>query len=199
MEFNNQAELLRNYWKNPDDRNLVKRWIRDGKVKKEGDLYIVIDEEELTKKKKKSEWVEKEVEEEKEEKEIVIDNKELDELKKKNEQLMEAYKSVVSKYNKVVDAYKKEKEKADEQWWLYNHLVYFYLKFKDWKKFVDWKVFWQAEHNKSERWTQDTMETVRPEVYERYKFTYWEVEEAECEAVEKIIAKRAEELAEIPF
>ena len=194
--FESQKALLEYLWKNPEDRKWIKRRMEEGLIWKEDWMFYISD---------KIDWINykgspKGKKEEKSElEEVKVDNEELDELKKKNEQLMEAYKSVVTKYNNVVDAYKKEKEKADEQWGLYNHLVYFYLKFKDWKKFVDWKVFWQTEHNKSERWTQDTMETVRPDVYERYKFTYWEVEEAECEAVEKIIAKRAEELAEIPF
>lgn len=43
------------------------------------------------------------------------------------------------------------------------------------------------------------METVRPYMYERYKFTYDDVEKAEEEAVKKIMAKRAEEIAQMPF
>lgn len=38
--------------------------------------------------------------------------------------------------------------------------------------------------------TQETMEMNRPAVYERYNFEFGETEQAECDAVEKIIAKR---------
>jgi hypothetical protein len=89
-------------------------------------------------------------------------------------------------------------DKADEQWGLYDHLVFFYEKFQKYHKFVEWKVFWQAEHNKS-MGTQDNMETVRPWVYERYNFEFGEVEQAECGAVEKIISERTKELSELPF
>lgn len=150
---------------------MVERW---EVFKQDGLYHLVIKDGEVVKREKKSES-----------NEVKIDDRELRESKRMNEKLMAAYK----KLSKEKEAYM----------WMYDHLVFFYWKFREWKKFVDWKVFWQAEHNKKVNETQDTMETVRPEVYERYKFTYWEVEEAECEAVEKIISKRAEELAELPF
>lgn len=115
---------------------------------------------------------------------VEIDDDELKELKRMNEKLMTAYKKL-----------SKEKE---IYMWMYDHLVFFYEKFKARKKFVDGKSFWQAEYNKSQ-WTQDTPETVKDAVYERYNFEFWEVEREECEAVEKIMAKRAEELSELPF
>jgi len=113
-----------------------------------------------------------------------IDDKELKELKRMNEKLMAAYKKLV-----------KEKE---VYMWMYYHLVFFYEKFKEWKKFVDWKVFWQTQYDLN-RWIQQKEELVRDGMYERYKFEFWEVEQEECDAVEKIIAQRNEELAELPF
>lgn len=128
---------------------------------------------------------------------VEVDENELEDLRRKNEKLIEAYKNVVEKYNRLVDAYKTEQEKS---WWeLCNHLIFFYRKFQEYKKFVEWKVFWTAEYNKREKGTQDTMESVRPDVYARYNFEYWEIEEEECKAVEKIIAKRDEENASLPF
>jgi hypothetical protein len=102
------------------------------------------------------------------------------------------------KNEKLMNAYKKERDRNLVYRWMYDHLVFFYNKFLWYKKFVEWKVFWQAEHNKS-LGTQDTMETVRPWVYERYNFEFWEVEQAECDAVEAIISERGKELAETPF
>lgn len=113
-----------------------------------------------------------------------ISDNELNKLKRMNEKLMAAYK----KLSKEKDVYM----------WMYDHLLFFYGKFEKYKKFVEWKVFGQSEYNKKQ-WTQDTMETVRDWVYERYNFEYWEVEMAEEEAVRKIIDQRASELAEIPF
>ena len=43
MEFQSQAELLRYFGKNENDRNQVKRWVRDGLVTKDGKFYIVED------------------------------------------------------------------------------------------------------------------------------------------------------------
>lgn len=172
MRFETQRELLEHLGRNPEDRSLIQRMMRRWDVYKEDWGYYLVNGAEAKREKKS------------ESNQVSIGDSELKELKRMNEKLMAAYKKL-----------SKEKE---IYMWMYDHLVYFYWKFKEWKKFVDWKVFWQAEHNKSQ-WTQDTMETVRPDVYERYKFTYWEVEEEECEAVEKIIAKRAEELAELPF
>jgi hypothetical protein len=109
----------------------------------------------------------------------------LNKLKRMNEKLMAAYKKL-----------SKEKE---VYMWMYDHLVFFYGKFEKYKKFVEWKVFGQTEYNKKNNETQETMEMNRPKVYERYNFEYWEVEMAEEEAVEKIIAQRNKELDEIPF
>lgn len=39
----------------------------------------------------------------------------------------------------------------------------------------------------------------RPSVYERYNFEFGEVEQAECDAVEKIISERTKEISELPF
>ena len=130
------------------------------------------------------EWEEKGEKKSESKEEVVVDDKELKELKERNEKLM--------------NAYKKERDRNMVYRWMYDHLVFFYNKFLWYKKFVEWKVFWQAEHNKS-LGTQDTMETVRPWVYERYNFEFWEVEQAECDAVEAIISERGKELAEIPF
>lgn len=126
----------------------------------------------------------KERKEKSESNEAMIDDKELKKLKEMNEKLMAAY----NKLSKEKDVYRG----------MYDHLVFFYGKFEKYKKFVEWKVFGQSEYNKRQ-WTQDTMETVRDSVYERYDFEYWEVEKAEEEAVRKIIDQRASELAEIPF
>lgn len=174
--FESKRALLTYLGKNPDDRNLVKRMIERWEVYEEWGMFYLSEKAEkvVDKEEKKSESKVK----------VEIDDKELKELKRMNEKLMAAYKKLV-----------KEKE---VYMWMYDHLVFFYGKYLAWKKFVEWKVFWQAEHNKS-LGTQDTMETVRPWVYERYKFSHGEVEQAECDAVEKIINKRAEEIAELPF
>jgi hypothetical protein len=99
---------------------------------------------------------------------------------------------------KLMAAYKKLSKEKDAYMWMYDHLVFFYGKFNEWKRFVDWKVFGQTQYDLS-KWIQQKEELVRDNIYEKYKFTYWEVEEAECEAVRKIIDQRASELAEIPF
>lgn len=147
--------------------------LKDGRLSKEDGRYYLV------------EWVEKREEKKSESKVMVeIDDSELRKLKRMNERLMDAYKKL-----------SKEKE---VYMWMYDHLVFFYGKFKKYHKFVEWKVFWQAEHNKS-MGTQDTMETVRPWVYDRYDFEYGEVEQAECDAVEKIISERAKEIEDLPF
>ena len=170
--FETQRALLEYLNKNVNDRSLVQRMIKRWEVYKEWEMYYLV-------------WEWEKVEEKSEPKvKVEIDDKELRELKRMNEKLMNAYKKL-----------SKEKE---VYMWMYDHLVFFYGKYLAWKKFVEWKVFWQTEHNKS-LGTQDTMETVRPWVYERYKFSHGEVEQAECDAVEKIINKRAEEIAELPF
>ena len=192
MDFQNQAELLRYFGKNENDRNQVKRWVRDGLVTKDGKFYIVEDWVDLWKKNKKSEWVE-EVKET-----VVADSEELVRLRKENEEMVAKYKKLAEKYNDLLGRFNIVKEKASSEWGLYDHLVYFYGKFQERKKFVEGKVYWEAEHKKS-LWTQDTMETVRPYMYERYKFTYNEEEKAEEEAVKKVMAKRAEEIAQMPF
>lgn len=174
MAYESKRALLLSMGKNPDDRNLVKRMIERWEVYEEWGMYYLVSEEWVVKEEKKSESKE----------EIVVDDNELKELKEKNEKLM--------------NAYKKERDRNLVYRWMYDHLVFFYNKFLWYKKFVEWKVFWQAEHNKS-LGTQDTMETVRPWVYERYNFEFWEVEEEECKAVESIINERWNELAEIPF
>ena len=169
--FETKKALLTYLGKNPDDRKLVDRLIAKWEVWVESGMYYVNEEK---REEKKSEV--KEVAE--------IDDSELRKLKAMNEKLMAAYKKLT-----------KEKE---VYMWMYDHLVFFYNKFQRYHKFVEWKVFWQAEHNKS-LGTQDTMETVRPWVYERYNFEFWEVEQAECDAVEAIISERGKELAELPF
>lgn len=169
--FETKKALLTYLGKNPDDRKLVDRLIAKWEVWVENGMYYVNEEK---REEKKSESKE----------DVVVDDKELKELKEKNEKLM--------------NAYKKERDRNEVYRWMYDHLVFFYNKFLGYKKFVEWKVFWQAEHNKS-LGTQDTMETVRPSVYTRYNFEYWEVEEEECKAVEAIINERGKELSEIPF
>lgn len=187
--FETQRALLEYLNKNVNDRSLVQRMIKRWEVYKEWEMYYLVWEWEK---------VEKKSEPKVEEEWIRMDDKELKELKAKNEKLMAAYKDLLSRNEGLKKRCEKEMKRADEQWGLYDHLVFFYGKYLEWKKFVEWKVFWQAEHNKS-LGTQDTMETVRPEVYERYKFSHGEIEQAECDAVEKIIAQRAEEISEIPF
>lgn len=99
-----------------------------------------------------------------------IDNKELEELRKKNEKIISAYKELAEKYNKLLGEYKEERKRA--RWDVCSHLVFFYNKFQEWKSFVDRKAYGQANYNRSENGTQDTKETVKPEVYERYEFVY---------------------------
>lgn len=148
----------------------MKRW----EVYKEDWVYYLVTSEEGEREEKKSESKVK----------VEIDDSELRELKRMNEKLMNAYKKL-----------SKEKE---VYMWMYYHLVFFYGKFKEWKKFVDWKVFWQTQYDLS-RWIQQKEELVRDGMYEKYKFEFWEIEQEECDAVEKIIAQRNEELAELPF
>ena len=147
--------------------------LKDGRLSKEDGRYYLV------------EWVEREEKKSESKVMVEINDNELRKLKRMNEKLMDAYKKL-----------SKEKE---VYMWMYDHLVFFYNKFHEWKKFVDGKVFWQAEYNKKVNETQDTMETVRPWVYDRYDFEYGEVEQAECDAVEQIISQRNEELAELPF
>ena len=169
--FDSQRSLLEYLGKNVNDRSLIQRMIQRWEVYKEDwGYYLVVGEE---KKEKKSEAMQS------------IDDSELKELKRKFDKLMNAYKNEV-KMNQIYMS-------------MYDHLVFFYNKFLGYKKFVDWKVFWQSEYNKKVNGTQDTTETVRQWVYDRYNFEYWEVEEEECKAVDEIIAEREAELAEIPF
>ncbi len=170
--FETQRALLEYLNKNVNDRSLIQRMIKRWEVYKEWEMYYLV-------------WEWEKVEEKSEPKvKAEIDDKELKELKRMNEKLMAAYKKLV-----------KEKE---VYMWMYYHLVFFYEKFKEWKKFVDWKVFWQTQYDLN-RWIQQKEELVRDGMYERYKFEFWEVEQEECDAVEKIIAQRNEELAELPF
>ena len=193
--FENQKALLEYLNRNPEDRKWVKRRMEEGLIWKEWWMFYLSDKIDWFsykgKKEKKSEWDEvKET--------VVADSEELVRLKKENEEMVAKYKKLAEKYNDLLERFNIVKEKASAEWGLYDHLVYFYGKFQERKKFVEGKVFWEAEHKKS-LWTQDTMETVRPYMYERYKFTYDEEEKAEEEAVKKIIAKRAEEIAQMPF
>ena len=190
--FENQKALLEFLGKNPNDRSLVQRMIKRGEVYKEDWMYYISKEVPIENK------IHLAPEEKKSDLKVeVVDNKELEELKKKNEKLIEAYKGLAEKYNNLVVRCKEAEKKSD--WDLCSHLIFFYNKFKEWKKFVDGKAFWQAEHNKAENWTQDTTEMMKPEVYERYKFTYWETEREECKIVEEIINQREKELSELPF
>lgn len=170
--FETQRALLEYLNKNVNDRSLVQRMIKRWEVYKEWEMYYLVWEWE-----KKEEKSEPKVR-------VEIDDSELKKLKAMNEKLMNAYK----KLSKEKDVYM----------WMYDHLVFFYGKFKEWKKFVDWKVFWQTQYDLS-RWIQQKEELVRDGMYEKYKFEFWDVEQAECDAVEKIIAQRNEELSEIPF
>lgn len=150
---------------------MIERW---EVFKQDGLYHLVISDGGGIKKEKKAES-----------NEVMIDDAELRKLKAMNEKLMAAYKKL-----------SKEKE---VYMWMYDHLVFFYEKFKKYHKFVEWKVFWQTQGRMRDNGTQETMEMNRPSVYERYNFEFWEVEQAECDAVEKIIAQRNEELSELPF
>ena len=178
--FESKRALLEYLGKNTDDRKLIKRMIERWEVYEEWGMFYLSE---------KAESVVEKREEKSEPKEMVdkqtMDDKELKELKEKNDKLMRAYK--------------KERDRNEVYRWMYDHLVFFYNKFIGYKKFVDWKVFGQSEYNKKVNGTQDTTETVREWVYERYNFEYWEVEEEECKAVEAIINERWKELAELPF
>lgn len=143
--------------------------------KEDWGYYLVIeDEKEIKKADSQSSWGWE-----------IVDDVELKRLKEMNDKLMRAYK--------------KERDRNEVYMWMYDHLVFFYNKFLGYKKFVDWKVYGQSEYNRKVNGTQDTTETVRQWVYTRYNFEYWEVEDDECKAVEAIISERWEELSEIPF
>lgn len=172
--FETKRALLTYLGKNPDDRKLVDRLIAKWEVWVEDGMYYV-NEERVEKKEEKSEPKVK----------AEIDDKELKELKRMNEKLMAAYKKLI-----------KEKE---VYMWMYDHLVFFYEKFQRYYKFVEWKVFWQTAYNNNEYKRQETMDMNRQSVYDRYDFSYWEDEKAECEAVDRIISQRNEELSELPF
>lgn len=184
--FETKKALLTYLGKNPDDRKLVDRLIAKWEVWVENGMYYVNEEK---KGEKKSES--KEV--------VVVNDKELKELREKNEKLISAYKDLRERYESLKERCKKEMDKADEQWGLYDHLVFFYEKFQKYHKFVEWKVFWQTQGKIRDNGTQETMEMNRPSVYERYNFEFGEVEQAECSAVDKIISERTKELSEIPF
>lgn len=173
MRFETQRELLEHLGRNPEDRSLIQRMMRRWDVYREDWGYYLVNGAEIKGEKKSESKVK-----------VEIDDSELRKLKVMNEKLMNAYKKL-----------SKEKE---VYMWMYDHLVFFYGKFKEWKKFVDWKVFWQTQYDLS-RWIQQKEELVRDGMYEKYKFEFWDVEQAECDAVEKIIAQRNDELAEIPF
>jgi hypothetical protein len=100
---------------------------------------------------------------------------------------------------KLMAAYKKLVKEKEIYMWMYDHLVFFYEKFQRYHKFVEWKVFWQTAYNNNEYKRQETMDMNRQTVYDRYDFSYWEDEKAECEAVDRIISQRNEELSNIPF
>lgn len=171
--FETQRALLEYLNKNVNDRSLVQRMIKRWEVYKEWEMYYLV-------------WEWEKVEEKSEPKvKAEIDERELKELKRMNEKLMAAYKKLV-----------KEKE---VYMWMYDHLVFFYEKFQRYHKFVEWKVFWQTAYNNNEYKRQETMDMNRQTVYDRYDFSYWEDEKAECEAVDKIISQRNEELSNIPF
>ena len=57
---------------------------------------------------------------------VEMDNKELLELKAKNEKIVAAYKSLKERYERLMEEYKKVNEKASAEWGLYDHLVFFY-------------------------------------------------------------------------
>lgn len=95
--------------------------------KEDGGYYLVEEEKGKGKEKEKSELKE----------EVTVDDKELKELKEKNEKLIAAYKDLRERYMLLRERCQKEIEKADEQWGLYDHLVFFYEKFKKYHKFVE--------------------------------------------------------------
>ena len=200
MEFQSQAELLRYFGKNENDRNQVKRWVRDGLVTKDGKFYIVEDWVDLWKKNKKSEWVE-EVEEKVVEKSsadggiVSMDDKELNELRKKNEQLMESYKDVVRKYNRLLDEYNKTKKDADAN--LYWHLKIFYEKYMIWRDFVEKKLRYYAK----QRWVEK--DKIRDEIYWWYKYSEDDDMKDAIDFVWKFIEEREKErqkeIDSIPF
>lgn len=173
MRFETQRELLEHIGRNPEDRSLIQRMMRRWEVYKDEWGYYLVSGVEIKKENKS------------EPNNVSIDDKELKELKRMNEKLMAAYKKLV-----------KEKE---VYMWMYDHLVFFYEKFQRYHKFVEWKVFWQTAYNNNEYKRQETMDMNRQTVYDRYDFSYWEDEKAECEAVDRIISQRNEELSSIPF
>lgn len=176
IRFENQRQLLEYLGKNPNDRSLVQRMERRGEVYREDWGYYLVEREEGR------------VEQKTETKQSVDEQKYL-ELKSKNERLMEEYK--------------KMKKKADEYVGCYDHMKFFYEKFLVWKQFVDWKAFWQAQYNNADKWTQDTIEMVKPQVYERYNFVYGEMEAAECDEVQHIIneieGEKQKNIDDLPF
>lgn len=178
--FESKRALLEYLGKNTDDRKLIKRMIERWEVYEEWGMFYLSE---------KAESVVEKKEEKSESKEMVdkqtMDDKELKELKDKNDKLMRAYK--------------KERDRNEVYMWMYDHLVFFYEKFQRYHKFVEWKVFWQTAYNNNEYKRQETMDMNRQTVYDRYDFSYWEDEKAECEAVDRIISQRNEELSELPF
>ena len=185
MAYESKRALLEHLGKNPDDRKLINRMIERWEVYEEWGMYYLVSEERGEKK-----------EEKKSETSSTVDNG-MDELRKQHEKVVSDYNELIRKYNKLLDMYKEEAKKAE--WWLYDHLIFFYNKFIEYRNFVDRKTFGQAEHNKRENGTQDTKETVRDEVYKRYNFVYGEDEKNECKIVEEIINQKQKEIAELPF
>lgn len=182
IRFENQRVLLEYLGKNPNDRSLVQRMERRGEVYREDGGYYLVERAE-TKAEQKTERTG-----------TGETKQSVDEQK---------YLELKSKYERLGEEYKKAKKKADECMGCYDHMKFFYEKFLVWKKFVDWKAFWQAQYNNSDKWTQDTTEMVKPQVYERYNFVYGEMEKAECDEVQHIIneieGEKQKNIEELPF
>ena len=171
LDFDTQEQVL-NHLGKKNDRNLIKRMLKDGRLSKRDGRYYLNEESEKLNSKNFADTAK-----------ILELSSEIDRLKEENRAL------------KMINEKNKKSEPVED---LYYHLKFFYEKFMEWKKFVDGKAFGQMQYN-NQQWKQDTMEMVSPEVYARYNFTYDEVEKSECEFTEDLIRDRQEKWLELPF
>lgn len=185
LDFDTQEQVL-NHLGKKNDRNLIKRMLKDGRLSKRDGRYYLNEELEKPNSKNFADTAK-----------ILELSSELDRLKEENQALRmvnDELKNAEWGWDK--EGYIKFSKLNSKD--LYDHLKFFYEKYVTWKSFVDWKAFWQMQYN-NQQWKQDTMDMVSPEVYARYNFEYWEIEKAECEFVESLINDRQAKWLELPF
>ena len=120
LDFDTQEQVL-NHLGKKNDRNLIKRMLKDGRLSKRDGRYYLNEELEKPNSKNIADTAK-----------ILELSSEIDRLKEENR----ALKMINEKY--------KKSEPVED---LYYHLKFFYEKFMEWKKFVDGKAFGQMQYN----------------------------------------------------